>query len=619
MKPRSVLRVLACALALAAAACGGRPPASESGVRFLIGVSQANLTEPWRIAMNEEIREAAAREKGLRVIYADAADSSVRQIEDVRRLLGFGIDLLIVSPTDSQALTPVVRETYSRIPVIVLDRAVEGYDYTLFIGPDNERLGREAGRVASGLLGPGGGDVLVIEGRSGSPPAVERSEGFREEIGKRSDARLLPPLVADWLRDRAEDELTARSGSLPGIDVVFAQNDAMAYGAWRAFQAAGRTGIKLIGIDGLPGPMGGIDLVRKGILAATFTCPTGGKEAVAYAVDLLSKKEGIPKKIYLRPRMVTAESLKEGTPASTTAPAARAPLGRPIVLGFSQVGSESEWRVANTKSIKNAAAKAGIQLLFEDGRQRQENQIAAIRSFIERKVDIIAFSPVVESGWDEVLREAKDAGIPVILSDRAVDVKDDTLWLSFMGSDFLEEGRRAARWLVEALKGEVSVHIVELQGTIGSAPAIDRRIGFEEVIRNYPQFKIVASESGDFFKDQGYEVMKRILASGLPRIDALFAHNDDMAIGAIQALEEAGLKPGTEVKIVSIDAAPGAFMAMLAGKLNCTVECNPLLGPQLMKAIQDYMAGTDLPIRMITSEGVYTAENARRDMKGREY
>jgi len=317
--------------------------------------------------------------------------------------------------------------------------------------------------------------------------------------------------------------------------------------------------------------------------------------------------------------MVTAESLKEGTPASTTAPAARAPLGRPIVLGFSQVGSESEWRVANTKSIKNAAAKAGIQLLFEDGRQRQENQIAAIRSFIERKVDIIAFSPVVESGWDEVLREAKDAGIPVILSDRAVDVKDDTLWLSFMGSDFLEEGRRAARWLVEALKGEVSVHIVELQGTIGSAPAIDRRIGFEEVIRDYPQFKIVASESGDFFKDQGYEVMKRILASGLPRVDALFAHNDDMAIGAIQALEEAGLKPGTEVKIVSIDAAHGAFMAMLAGKLNCTVECNPLLGPQLMKAIQDYMAGTDLPIRMITSEGVYTAENARRDMKGREY
>ncbi|HRZ90480.1 MAG TPA: substrate-binding domain-containing protein, partial [Spirochaetia bacterium] len=148
-----------------------------------------------------------------------------------------------------------------------------------------------------GSWGPGAGTSWSSRAARAPPPAVERSEGFREEIGKRSDARLLPPLVADWLRDRAEDELTARSGSLPGIDVVFAQNDAMAYGAWRAFQAAGRTGIKLIGIDGLPGPMGGIDLVRKGILAATFTCPTGGKEAVAYAVDLLSKKEGIPKKI----------------------------------------------------------------------------------------------------------------------------------------------------------------------------------------------------------------------------------------------------------------------------------------------------------------------------------
>ena len=619
MRPGSAALALACALSLTAVSCGGRPPAGESDVRFLIGVSQANLTEPWRVAMNEEIRGAAVQQKGLRVIYADAADSSVRQIEDVRRLLGYGIDLLIVSPTEAQAMTPIVREAYSRIPVIVLDRAVEGYDYTLFIGPDNERLGREAGKVASEFLGPSGGDVLVIEGRSGSPPAIERSEGFREEIGKRSDARLLEPLIADWLRDKAEDELAARGGSIPAIDVVFAQNDAMAYGAWKACQAAGRTGIKFIGIDGLPGPMGGIDLVRKGILSATFTCPTGGKEAVTYAIDLLSNKEGIPKKIYLRPRMVTAESLKGTAPVSPDSAAGRAPLGRPIIVGFSQVGSESEWRVANTKSIKNAAAKAGIDLLFEDGRQQQENQIAAIRSFIARKVDVIAFSPVVESGWDEVLREAKNAGIPVILSDRAVDLKDNSLWLSFMGSDFLEEGRRAGRWLAEALRGEVSVHIVELQGTIGSAPAIDRRIGFEEVIRNYPQFKIVASESGDFFKDQGYEVMKRILDSGLERIDAVFAHNDDMAIGAIQALEEAGLKPGKDIKIVSIDAAHGAFMAMIAGKLNCTVECNPLLGPQLMKAIQDYMSGKDLPIRMITSEVVFTAETARRDMVGREY
>jgi galactofuranose transport system substrate-binding protein len=316
---------------------------------------------------------------------------------------------------------------------------------------------------------------------------------------------------------------------------------------------------------------------------------------------------------------VTPEVLaqaQKGVPYAQRSPIAP---GRTIVLGFAQVGSESEWRVANTKSIKAAAAKAGIELLFEDGRQQQENEIAAIRDFIRRKVDVIAFSPIVESGWEEVLREAKEAGIPVIISDRSVDLKDESLWLSFMGSDFLEEGRRAARWLIETTKAYDQFNIVELQGTKGSAPAIDRKIGFEEVIKALPNYRVVASEDGDFTMAQGYRVMKGILERVHPRIDAVFAHNDDMAIGAIKAIEEAGLRPGKDILIVSIDAANGAFKAMLAGKLSCTIECNPLFGPQLMKAVQDYMNGKDLPIRMITSEGVYPASTARRDMTGREY
>jgi galactofuranose transport system substrate-binding protein len=609
---------LACALVVPLLVSSCSSPRREAGVRFIVGVSQANLTEPWRIAMNEEIKEEAVTYPGLRMIYADAADSSSRQVDDVHRLMGYGIDLLIISPNDSRILTPVVREAYARIPVIVLDRAIEGYDYSLFIGPDNERLGREAGKVASELLGKKGGNILEIEGRSGSPPSLERNSGFAEELDKRPGARLLEPIVADWLRDNAEDALSSRLGALPAIDVVFAQNDAMAYGAWKACAAKGKTGIAFIGIDGLPGPMGGIDLVRKGILSATFTCPTGGKEAVIYAMDLLLKKEGIPKKIYLRPTKVTQEVLAKSL-AAPKPRAEAAPQGRPVVLGFAQVGSESEWRIANTKSIKSAAAKAGISLLFEDGKQRQENQIAAIRSFIRRKVDVIAFSPVVESGWDEVLKEAKAAGIPVILSDRTVDLKDDSLWLSFMGSDFVEEGRRAARWLVERKGSQAEVNIVEIRGTIGSAPAIDRSAGFEEVIKDCLGYRIVASESGDFFRSQGYTVMKGILSRYHPRVDAVFAHNDDMAIGAIQALEEAGLKPGKNVTIVSIDAAHGAFKAMIEGKLNCTVECNPLLGPQLMKAVKDYMSGKELPLRMITSEGVFPATTARRDMVGREY
>ena len=614
--------VVATAAAMGAAfllASCGFEGAKASGVRFLVGFSQANISEPWRVAMTEEIKAEIGTYPDMQLVYADAADSTARQIEDVNRLVGYGIDLLIISPTESHALTPVVREVYSKIPVIVLDRAVEGYDYSLFIGPDNERLGREAGQVVSELLGNRRGKLLEIEGRSGSPPSLLRSQGLREVLATDKKIDIVGTIIADWLRDTAEDKVTERLKYLPDVDVIFAQNDAMAWGAWKAARDLGRGGISFIGIDGLPGPTGGIELVRKGILAATFTCSTGGKEAVDYARDILTRKEGIPKKIYLRPRKVTRELLGakvEGMPYIHEAPVAK---DRPIVLGFAQVGSESEWRVANTKSIKSAAAKAGIDLRFVDGKQRQENEIDAIRTFIRDKVDVIAFSPIVESGWDDVLREARKAGIPVILSDRSVDLKDDSLWLTFMGSDFVEEGRRAARWLVEYLKTAKPVNIVEIQGTIGSAPEIDRSIGFAEVIKDYPNYHIIDSESGDFFRDRGYDVMKRILTREPRRIDAVFAHNDDMALGAIQALEEAGRKPGKDIAIISVDAAHGAFKAMTEGKLNCTVECNPLLGPQLMKAIKDYMGGKDLPIRMITAEGVFPAATARRDMAGREY
>jgi simple sugar transport system substrate-binding protein len=295
-----------------------------------------------------------------------------------------------------------------------------------------------------------------------------------------------------------------------------------------------------------------------------------------------------------------------------------------ITLGFSQIGAESEWRTANTQSIKDAAAAAGINLKFSDAQQKQENQIKAIRSFIAQRVDVIAFSPVVETGWEPVLREAKAAKIPVILSDRAVDVKDDSLWVSFMGSDFVEEGRRAANWLigyapVKELAAKGVVNIVELQGTVGSAPAIDRKEGFEEVLKGNPNYKIIRSQTGDFTRAKGKEVMEAFLKAEGKRINVLYAHNDDMAIGAIQAIEEAGLKPGKDIVIVSIDAVKGAFEAMMAGKLNATIECSPLLGPQLMSAVKDLMAGKTLPKRIVTQEGVFPAEVAAAEYPKRKY
>jgi len=306
-------------------------------------------------------------------------------------------------------------------------------------------------------------------------------------------------------------------------------------------------------------------------------------------------------------------------PAATLLPSA-AWAQKPIVLGFSQVGAESEWRTANTESIKSAAKDAGIELKFSDAQQKQENQIKALRSFIAQRVDVIAFSPVVESGWEPVLREAKAAKIPVVLTDRAVNVKDTSLYVTFMGSDFVEEGRKAGRWLVEKMKdSKGDVNIVELQGTVGSAPAIDRKKGFEEVIKADPKFKIIRSQTGDFTRAKGKEVMEAFLKAEGKKINVLYAHNDDMAIGAIQAIEEAGLKPAKDITIISIDAVKGAFEAMMAGKLNVTVECSPLLGPQLMAAVKDIKAGKPVPKRIVTEEGIFPMETAAQEFPKRKY
>ncbi|BAJ33166.1 MULTISPECIES: ABC transporter substrate-binding protein [Kitasatospora] len=293
--------------------------------------------------------------------------------------------------------------------------------------------------------------------------------------------------------------------------------------------------------------------------------------------------------------------------------------GHKLVVGFSQVGAESGWRTANTKSVQDAAKKAGIELKFSDAQQKQENQIKAIRSFIQQKVDVIAFSPVVESGWDTVLKEAKDAHIPVILTDRAVDSKDESLYVSFLGSDFVEEGKKAGDWLVKeyaAATGDVNV--VQLEGTTGSAPANDRKSGFADAVKGQPKFKVVASQTGDFTRAKGKEVMQAFLKSQ-PKIDVLYAHNDDMALGAIQAIEEAGKKPGTDIKIVSVDGVKDAFTAMSQGKINYDVECNPLLGDQLMDLAKKVKAGESVPRRIKTEEGTFTPEQATAALPNRQY
>lgn len=306
---------------------------------------------------------------------------------------------------------------------------------------------------------------------------------------------------------------------------------------------------------------------------------------------------------------------------SSEAPAseAAAPADQQITMGFAQVGAESGWRTANTDSIQSAAKEAGVDLKFSDAQQKQENQIKAIRSYIQQKVDVIAFSPVVESGWDTVLKEAKDAGIPVILTDRAVDSKDTSLYVTFMGSDFVEEGRMAGAWLAEQHKDATEdINIVELQGTTGSAPANDRKAGFEEKIAGNTHLKVIASQTGDFTRAKGKEVMQAFLKAHKD-IDVLYAHNDDMALGAIQAIEAAGLKPGVDITIISVDGVKDGMTAAAEGKINYIVECNPLLGPLLMQTAKDVLAGKEVPKRIVTPDGTFTSEQAKEALPNRKY
>jgi galactofuranose transport system substrate-binding protein len=588
----------------------------ETEIEFLIGVAQANLSEPWRVVMNEEIQEAIDSYSGVRAVFSNAGDSSSRQEEDIERLIALGIDLLIVSPVESTVMTPVIKDVYERIPVILLDKGVEGYDYTLFIGSDNRLVGKQAARFVKRHLAEGGGRVVEFTGRADSLSVIERKKGFREELADAKNVEIITSYNAEWLRDRAEDITKEHIELISTCDIIFAHNDAMAYGAYKALDEAGIRDKILLGIDGLTGSEGGLALVERGILHATITCPTGGKEAVTRAMDILQQRDGLPKKIFLRSSLITKENLPQLVDSSPVQ--RKGDSDEPIVLGFAQVGKEGAWREANTKSIKGAAEREGITLLFRDAELDQEKQIAAMRSFIEQEVDVIAFSPIVETGWEEVLREARNAGIPVICSDRTVKVSDETLFTTYLGADFVEEGRRAARWFLEETEDREEVLIVEITGFPGSAPAVDRKKGFHDAVARSNSHRIIDSESGNFIYNKGYSVMNRFLMRH-ERIDAVYAHNDDMALGAIKAIEEAGLKPGEDILLVSIDGVKAAFEAMKEGKLNCTVECSPLLGPQLMNAVQDYMNGEELPFRINTEEGVFPMETAEQFISSRKY
>ncbi|MDR0503411.1 MAG: ABC transporter substrate-binding protein [Treponema sp.] len=286
-----------------------------------------------------------------------------------------------------------------------------------------------------------------------------------------------------------------------------------------------------------------------------------------------------------------------------------------IILGFSQIGAESAWRNCNTRSVQEAAAGAGIQLLFFNAEQKQENQIKAIRSFIAYQVDIIAFVPIVSDGWENVLEEAKEANIPVLICDREINIQDESLYAGYLGTNMLAQGRSSAEYLIKKFVNPETgqfleesgkpVRIVELRGTEGSSPAIMRAKGFRDILAGYSGFEIIYSESGDFLRSKGYELMCNILEE-LDEIDVIYSHNDGMTLGAIDAMKERGIKPGEDIIIISIDAEQAAIDALKRGEINCVVECNPKQGPDIMR-LSALLAGNEsIPRVIFMEEEVFT-------------
>jgi ABC-type sugar transport system substrate-binding protein len=284
-----------------------------------------------------------------------------------------------------------------------------------------------------------------------------------------------------------------------------------------------------------------------------------------------------------------------------------------MTLCYPQLGAESDWRTANTASFKETAAKLGVKLIFSDAQQKQENQISALRSCIQQGVNVIALPPVVETGWDAVLQEAQTAGIPVIVVDRSVTA-DPSLYAAHIGSDMEIEGKRAAAEFNKLLPDGGAV--LELSGTTGSGAAVGRAKGFREALN--PNITILDSQTGNFTRAEGKPVMEAFLKKYEGQFQGVFFHNDDMAIGAIEAVKAAGIQPG-ELKMVSVDGTRGGFQLMIDGWLQADVECNPLLGPQVMDLALKLMNGQPIAHEALTDEQVYYPDKAQELLPSRQY
>ena len=587
-------------------------------VKKLIGVSLANLTDEWRIVLKNELENEAGKYPGLKLIFTDAGGDVKKQKSDMEELRQYGAELLIVSPVDVEELMPEVENIYhDGMPILLLDRAVKGFDYTCFFGADDRLLVKQEIEAVSSLvdnksLNPSDEDrkITVLNVLIDNYTGRQRSGLLKTAAGENMEIRQL--MVEKGTRDETMDSLIRMKKLLEGVDLILTQNDYMAYGASLALKELGLTDIRILGVDGFVGDGGGLEMVKKGLIDATIICPTGGEKALSYAVSYLDGDRNGAKQIITRNTLVTAENIDDYYPQKKEKASEKI-----MSVGYVQIDENTGFRRANTNSFSEAAADYKIELEVKECSSIEE-QLTAFQGFVDSGKDAIIVSPMVEDGWEEVFLLAKDKGIPVILSDREVSCSEE-LYTSFVGSDFVEEGARCMRWLEENMPGTHEVHILEVEGTKGASPAIDRGSGFRSLMQGKDRFSIIDTINGNFSRDEGYAAMKDYLTENGACFEAVFCHNDDSMIGVVAALKEMGYNPGEDIKILSIDGTKEALSGIQDGEVNFVAECTPLLGPNVMRTLSQLGNGEDVPLRVISSEETFDENTPDTLYRNRKY
>lgn len=611
---RGIKRYLTLLMALAMTVCllPGCGRVRNTEVERLIGVSLANLTDEWRIVLKNELEDESAKYEGLKLIFTDAGGDSEKQKKDMQELLEYGAQLLIVSPVDVEELMPDVEAIYHKgMPILLLDRAIKGFDYTCFFGADDRLLVKQELEAVSALTeSDHRNGIKVLNILMNNYTGRQRSGLLKSAAS--DDMEIIQIMIQNGTRDETEDVLLRRKDLLKDVDLILTQNDYMAYGASLALEQMGLTDIKIMGVDGFSGEGGGLEMVKRGLIDATIICPTGGVQALTYAVNYLDGNKNGAKQIITRNILVTSENVDDFYPEKKIVPHSEIKS-----VGYVQIDENTGFRRANTNSFSEAATEYKVDLEVKECLTIEE-QLEAFDYFVESGKDAIIVSPLVEDGWEEAFKRAYDMNIPVILSDREVSCSEE-LYTSFVGSDFVEEGARCMRWIEENMGDLENVRILEVEGTKGASPAIDRGNGFRSLMQGKDNYTIIDSINGNFSKEEGYEAMKEYLSRNGVNFDVVFCHNDDMMVGVVTALKEEGITPGEDIKILSIDGTKEALNGIRDGEVNFVAECTPLLGPNVMRTLWQLGNGEEVPLRVISSEETFDINTPDTAYRLRKY